>query len=61
MRLVRGLWPGMAARVAARYHADMEAKWLASGTPVTPVGAWGAADSAAAAEAGAAAGAGAER
>lgn len=54
MQLVRGLWPGMAARVAARYHADMEAKWLASGASVTSVGAGGAADSAAASNAAAA-------
>jgi NAD(P)-dependent dehydrogenase (short-subunit alcohol dehydrogenase family) len=47
VQLVRGLWPGMAARVAARYHGDMEAKWLASGAAAVPAGAGGAADSAA--------------
>jgi NAD(P)-dependent dehydrogenase (short-subunit alcohol dehydrogenase family) len=46
MQLVRGLWPGMVARVAARYHGDMEDRWLASGAAAAPVGAGGAADSA---------------
>jgi len=46
MQLVRGLWPAAVARVAARYQADMESRWLASGAEAEPVGAGGAADTA---------------
>jgi NAD(P)-dependent dehydrogenase (short-subunit alcohol dehydrogenase family) len=53
MQVVRGLWPTLAARVAAREHGVMESRWLASGdTSVAPVGPGGAADTAARATAG---------
>ncbi len=50
MQLLRGLWPGLAARVTAREHGVMESRWVAAGgatTSVAPVGAGGAADTAA--------------
>jgi NAD(P)-dependent dehydrogenase (short-subunit alcohol dehydrogenase family) len=47
MQLIRGLWPGVVARVASRYQAGLESRWLASGAAAVPVGAGGAADTAA--------------
>jgi NAD(P)-dependent dehydrogenase (short-subunit alcohol dehydrogenase family) len=47
MQLVRGLWPGLVARAAARSQGEMESRWLAAGAPVVPVGAGGEADTAA--------------
>ena len=46
MQLLRGLWPAVATRAAARSHGETEAKWLASGGSAVPVGAGGEADSA---------------
>jgi NAD(P)-dependent dehydrogenase (short-subunit alcohol dehydrogenase family) len=47
MQLVRGFVPALMARVAARDMGEIESRWLASGATSTPVGAGGAADTAA--------------